>query len=146
MTLDFRLSNVECREHFLTLGMKGLGFSSLVPGGVIETSNDVMPLRAGPWDAIEQCIIELDWATGLTLSRAQMRVFLDETGLMAKVIEFGEVETQLRENLASAMSKSLIGEVWPTNGDIREGLDFDQFLADFNRSADAAGFFRSPHI
>jgi hypothetical protein len=145
MRPEIFLTNAECLQHFLTIGTSGLALSSFVPSGVIDIPVEAVPPRAGPWDAIEQCIIELDWATDLRLSRSQMRNLLQETGLMAKVVEFGEVETQIRENLASEMSKSLIGEVWPTNGDIRNGVDFAQFLADFYRAADAAGFSRSAH-
>ncbi len=146
MTAEIRLTNFECREHFFTLGRTGLGFSSIAPGKIVELPNEPVLSRSGPWDAIEQCIIELDWVTDLLLTRSQMRGLLQQTGLMAKIIEFGEVETQIRENLASKMSEALIGEVWPTNGDIRDGLDFDQFLANFYRAAEASGFSRSrPH-
>lgn len=143
MTAEIRLTNAECREHFFTIGRTGLGFSSIAPGKIVELPHDPVLSRSGPWDAIEQCIIELDWATDLLLTRSQMRRLLQQTGLMAKIIEFGEVETQIRENLASEMSKALIDEVWPTNGDIRDGLDFDHFLENFYRAAEASGFSRS---
>ena len=145
MRYEIYLTNPECRQHFLTIGTSSRGLSSFMPSGTVDIPIEAAPPRAGPWDAIEQCISELDWATNLRLSRSQMRNLLQETGLMAKVVEFGEVETQIRENLASEMSKSLIGEVWPTNGDIRNGFDFDQFLVDFHRAAEAAGFSRSAH-
>jgi hypothetical protein len=146
MRPEIYLSTTEIARHFLSLGASGRGVPSISLEGRIDLPEQAAQPVVGPWDAIEQCIIELDWVADLFLSRSQMRSLLRQTGLMDKIVEFGEVETQIRENLANEMSEALIGKGWPTYGDIRDGLDFDQFVAEFRRAGEVAGFRRAqPH-
>lgn len=99
-----------------------------------------MPI-SGCWDAIGDAIDALHDQSGASLTRDQMKLFLNGSYLLEEMVEFGEVDTVIRENLASELSKQLIGERWPTNGDTQSGMvDMDEFIERFNRAAEAAGY------
>jgi hypothetical protein len=70
-----------------------------------------------------------------------MLSFLQRTELMETIIEFGEVETQIRENLADELSQELIGRAWPTFGDLRNGSEtMEEFASALNVAAARAGY------
>lgn len=52
-----------------------------------------------------------------------------ENGIDKKLAEFGEAETQIREMLADALARKLVGRPWPTYGEESDAGDFYIHLA-----------------
>jgi hypothetical protein len=128
-------------QHMLEIGTSGRGRPHPAWGALPLVDPLPRRERASVWDAVGEAIIELSDISGVTLTRQQMLAFLDRTGLMEKIIDFGEVETQIRGNLADALSKELIGEPWPTNGDIQSGqVSMKAFATAVNAAAALAGY------
>jgi hypothetical protein len=128
-------------EHILAIGTTGLGRPNPLFSGLpfVETSPRVE--RATVWDAVGDAIDALSDMSGVVLARDQMLSFLERTELMETIIEFGEVETQIRENLADELSQELIGRAWPTFGDLRNGTEtMEEFASALNVAAAQAGY------
>ncbi|MHA1942073.1 MAG: hypothetical protein ACW97P_10135 [Candidatus Hodarchaeales archaeon] len=60
----------------------------------------------------------------------------DREEILSSWYEWGTYDTCFREYLIDCISKFLIGKKWPTGRDIREGLDMNKFLAEFNEAAE----------
>jgi hypothetical protein len=84
-------------------------------------------------DAIE----EVEFTTGALLSEDQMQDLLVSSGYSKVIVTSGEVETQVREGLSSALALKVLGEKWPTYGD---PTDRDAFFRRFNAAANTAGY------
>lgn len=97
--------------------------------------------RATVWDAVGDAINELSDMSCVVFTRDQMLSFLERTNLMETIIEFGEVETQVRENLANELSLELLNRTWPTFGDLRNSKEtMGEFANALNVAAIQAGY------
>jgi hypothetical protein len=53
---------------------------------------------------------------------------MSENGIDKTLAEFDEAETQIREMLADALARKLVGRPWPTHGDESDAGDFNIHL------------------
>lgn len=88
---------------------------------------------------IPEAIDELASQTGVTLSEEQMERLLAETGIGELILDLGEVETQVRESLADALSNKLVGRDWPMYGE-RSSMDVPAFIDGLHEVARKAGY------
>jgi hypothetical protein len=61
---------------------------------------------------------ELFSHSGIQLNESQIIELIEEFDLDKDIEEFDEIETMSRESLADALSQKLIGEKWPTFGEL----------------------------
>ncbi|MBN8924119.1 MAG: hypothetical protein BGP10_04265 [Rhodanobacter sp. 68-29] len=79
--------------------------------------------------------------TGLRLTADQVRELLQgEDELVSELEEWGVDDTELRGQLASLLSQRLLGEPWPTYGDIARGKGEDAFHQRLQQAAIARGY------
>jgi hypothetical protein len=100
----------------------------------ITTANGVVLTRSLVRSAVNAVCMQ----TNIELKQPQMIAFLERSGIDARIAEFGEVETQLREELSSALAFELTGRRVPTYGD--NIVDRAVFWADFEKAAKVAGY------
>ncbi|MEA8592967.1 phage head-tail adapter protein [Pseudomonas aeruginosa] len=91
---------------------------------LVTTSSNVTLNRALLGDAVD----ELESVTGIRLTQPQIIGLMCPAGIDKKIQEFGEVDTQIREMLANALSEQLTGSEWPTFGEEVEPTDHLQHL------------------
>ncbi|RYY74538.1 MAG: phage head-tail adapter protein [Gammaproteobacteria bacterium] len=86
---------------------------------------------------IADAVNELTSQTGILLNQPQIISILESTGLDKRIEELGEVETEIRSDLANALSRKLIDEDWPTYGD---SGSMEAFIMKINAAAEKAGY------
>ncbi|EMM5101190.1 phage head-tail adapter protein [Pseudomonas aeruginosa] len=91
---------------------------------LVTTSPNVTLNRALLGDAVN----ELESVTGIRLTQPQIIGLMCPAGIDKKIQEFGEVDTQIREMLANALSEKLTGSKWPTYGEAAEPTDHLQHV------------------
>lgn len=100
----------------------------------ITTANGVVLTRSLVRSAVDAVCMQ----TNIELKQPQMIALLERSGIDARIAEFGEVETQIREELSSALSFELTGRRVPTYGDTI--VDRAVFWAEFEKAAKVAGY------
>lgn len=100
----------------------------------ITTANGVVLTRSLVRSAVDAVCMQ----TNIELKQPQMIALLERSGIDARIAEFGEVETQICEELCSALSFELTGRRVPTYGDTI--VDRAVFWADFEKAAKLAGY------
>ncbi len=116
------------KSHFLQKEANRLGISydellnkvDLAPQKVMPDKSDKTLVEITPRYKLERYLIlnaisELSW-TGIELSEKQMIEFLAETGVGARILDYNEVETTIREDMMDELANKLLGESRPTNG------------------------------
>ncbi|KZC41168.1 hypothetical protein RHOFW510R12_00890 [Rhodanobacter sp. FW510-R12] len=79
--------------------------------------------------------------TGVRLTVDQVRELLQgEDELVDDLEESGVDDTELRGQLSNVLSLYLLGEPWPTYGDVAAGMDNDAFLRRLAQAAAERGF------
>lgn len=81
---------------------------------------------------LEEACESLELVTGILLNSQQMKDFLSGTRVEKSLIEWGEVDTQDRENLADMLSMKLINKEWPCYSD---KADMEKFALELNEAA-----------
>lgn len=56
---------------------------------------------------------------GIELSEKQMVVFLGQTGIGSRILDYNQVESTISRCMLSELSHRLLGESLPTNGSLR---------------------------
>lgn len=100
----------------------------------ITTANGVALTRSLVRSAVNAVCMQ----TNIELKQPQMIALLERSGIDARIAEFGEVETQIREELSTALSIELTGRRVPTYGDTI--VDRAVFWAEFEKAAKVAGY------
>jgi hypothetical protein len=132
------LTDEELRHHMLTIGTYGRGKSEPAFRNAMFVADRIQPKpQVWVWDAVGESISELSNISGIELTRAQMQGLLDRSELIEKIIDFGEVETQIRGYLANALSTELIDADWP---EYRDNVDMEAFAKRLDQAAREAGY------
>jgi len=86
-------------------------------------------------DAIEQ----LEMSSGIRLNQPQLLELMEAAGLSEELSKFEWVDTQIRENLADALSMKLVNNTWPTFGCLSDE-ERAGFYEDLNNAARLSGY------
>ncbi|GIC77191.1 hypothetical protein [Moritella sp. F3] len=86
-------------------------------------------------DAVEQ----LEMSSGIRLNQPQLLELLEGGGLSEDLSKFEWVDTQIRENLADALSMKLVNNTWPTFG-LLSDEERAGFYEDLNTAARLSGY------
>lgn len=92
---------------------------------LVRTTNGTVLNR----ELVHQAKEELESISGIRLNQPQLVELMVENGIDKKLAEFGEAETQIREMLADALARKLVGRPWPTYGEESDAGDFYIHLA-----------------
>lgn len=84
----------------------------------------------------------LHMQTGIWMTQNQLIKLMEPSGIDKTLEEFCEAETQIRGMLANALSESLLGESWPTYGELNECADSgaNDFKIRVNAAAVRSGY------
>ena len=105
---------------------------------LVTTKNNVVLDRR----LIKEACDQLQQQSGILLNQPQIIELMEPEGIDERIEEFGEVETQIRETLADALSRSLIGVSWPQCGELYNSAPKSQieFAEEFDIEATKAGY------
>ncbi len=92
----------------------------LVPQRTMPDKRDKTLIEITPRYKLERYLIldaisELS-CTGIELNEKQMILFLAETKIGSRILDYDEVETTIRESMMDELANQLLNEQWPTNG------------------------------
>jgi hypothetical protein len=122
------------KTYVVTDGCRPRGKKRTKDAHSITTANGVVLTRSLVRSAVDAVCMQ----TNMELKQPQMIGLLERSGIDARIAEFGEVETQIREELSSALAIELTGRRVPTYGDTI--VDRAVFWAEFEKAAKVAGY------
>ncbi|TCV62720.1 phage head-tail adapter protein [Pseudomonas fluorescens] len=100
---------------------------------LVRTTNGALLSR----ELVHQAKEQLESISGIRLNQPQLLELMIENGIDKTLAEFNEAETQIREMLADALARKLVGRPWPTHGDEPGAGDFNVHL---DRAAQNYGY------
>ena len=88
---------------------------------------------------IKAAVEQLEMSSGIRLNQPQSLELMEWSGLSEELSKFEWVDTQIRENIADALSMRLLSKTCPTFGLLSDD-DYASFHEDINTAAALSGY------
>ena len=77
--------------------------------------------------------------SGIKFNKDWLAVFLDNHSYIVSEWFTNGLDTCTCSGIVNAVTNKLIGKNWPTYGDTRNGVNFDEFIEELNNAAERLG-------